>query len=268
MTESQCISPINTLIRNYVLVDSPVQNYYPESIDGSIKTVFESSSQNLQIMQTYDYKTTKDSTQRKRFENYVYELRRTIFCRQDKIQRVGGKDLDLYHLYQLVQSAGGYLQISSWKALAAHLNLPSSVTNAGYLIRSKYESFILPFETKLILLFPVYNFNLNPTTQTQPNIQNITKQYLYTPLQVNKCTKLVLNDLNPTDSQFQCVLDQNVNLVYLQIGALTKISKVPHPFPKYLRKIVLKNVPQKMVQELIDEFQFLDFLEELEINGE
>ncbi|CAL6099954.1 ARID1_AT-rich interaction domain protein [Hexamita inflata] len=258
MTESQCISPINTQNRNYVHVHSLEQSYYPDSIRGSVRTVIESSSQNVKIMQTYDYKTTKDSAQRKQFESHVYELRRTIFCRQYKIQRVGGKDLDLFHLYQLVQTSGGYLRISSWKALAAHLNLPSSVTNAGY----------LPFESQLILLFPVKNSNQNPPQSSNIYQNMMCPKQLRTPLQMNKCTKLVLNDLNPTDSQFQCVLDQNVYLVYLQIGALTKITKVPRPFPKYLKKIVLKNVLQKMVQEFADEFQFLEFLEELEINGE
>ncbi|CAL6084352.1 ARID1_AT-rich interaction domain protein [Hexamita inflata] len=267
MTESQCISPINTQNRNYVHVHSQEQSYYPDSIRGSVRTVIESSSQNVKIMQTYDYKTTKDSAQRKQFESHVYELRRTIFCRQDKIQRVGGKDLDLFLLYQLVQTSGGYLRISSWKALAAHLNLPSSVTNAGYLIRSKYESFILPFESQLILLFPVKNSNQNPPQSSNIYQNMMCPKQLRTPLQMNKCTKLVLN-LNPTDSQFQCVLDQNINLVYLQIGALTKITKVPCPFPKYLKKIVLKSVLQKMVQEFADELLFLDFLEELEINSE
>lgn len=39
--------------------------------------------------------------------------------------------------------------------MAQELDLPPSVTNAGYILRTKYESFIWPFEQTLFAEFPV-----------------------------------------------------------------------------------------------------------------
>jgi hypothetical protein len=67
-----------------------------------------------------------------------------------KVPRVGRKELDLYRLYESVQKRGGFNAVTQWKDLALDLDLPGSVTNAGYTLRTKYESFILPFEKILL----------------------------------------------------------------------------------------------------------------------
>lgn len=69
--------------------------------------------------------------------------------------RVGHRELNLYKLFVAVQRRGGHAKISQWKDLADVLELPSTVTNAGYVLRKNYEKYLLPIEGRLREEFPI-----------------------------------------------------------------------------------------------------------------
>jgi len=96
-----------------------------------------------------------DQERSMKFMDRITQLSRENNREIRKPPRVGRKDLDLYQLYLAVQKRGGYTHVMQWKELAVDLKLPPSVTNAGYTLRTKYESFILPFEQTLLKEFPV-----------------------------------------------------------------------------------------------------------------
>ena len=58
-----------------------------------------------------------------------------------RLPTLGGKELDVYHLYKKVESLGGYEVVSQgrlWGEVARSFNLPPSVTSASYAIRQHY----------------------------------------------------------------------------------------------------------------------------------
>lgn len=58
-----------------------------------------------------------------------------------RLPTLGGKELDVYHLYQKVESLGGYDVVSQgrmWGEVARSFGLPPSVTSASYAIRQHY----------------------------------------------------------------------------------------------------------------------------------
>lgn len=58
-----------------------------------------------------------------------------------RIPTLGGKELDVYHLYKKVESLGGYEVVHQsrlWGEVARSFNLPASVTSASYAIRQHY----------------------------------------------------------------------------------------------------------------------------------
>ncbi|GIQ85293.1 hypothetical protein KIPB_006934, partial [Kipferlia bialata] len=73
-----------------------------------------------------------------------------------KVPVVGHKELDLYNLFMSVQRKGGIRSVQDrklFREIGKELNLPASVTNMGYQLRSKYEQILLPFLNELTAEF-------------------------------------------------------------------------------------------------------------------
>lgn len=68
----------------------------------------------------------------------------TNSCYRNPVKRIpllGGKELDLYHLYNKVQSLGGSARVTEerlWGEISRSFNLPPSVTSASYACRQNY----------------------------------------------------------------------------------------------------------------------------------
>eukprot|EP00703_Trepomonas_sp_PC1_P003253 JAP93353.1 ARID1 AT-rich interaction domain protein [Trepomonas sp. PC1] len=112
------------------------------------------------------------------FQQRVSELTRSMNREVRKLPRVGRRELDLYKLYEAVQKRGGYASVTQWKDLALELDLPSSVTNAGYTLRTKYESFIMPFEQVLLKEFPVQSRKQNWIQTSDEHHNAVLKQQM------------------------------------------------------------------------------------------
>ena len=65
----------------------------------------------------------------------------------------------MYKLFETVQLMGGYSKINDWSKVGKPLDLPH-MTNAGYILRSKYDSFILPSEQLLLDEFPIKRWHI------------------------------------------------------------------------------------------------------------
>ena len=60
---------------------------------------------------------------------------------------LGGRELDLYHLFTKVKSLGGSKHVQDsrqWGEVARSFSLPSSVTSASYAVRQHYIKYVLP----------------------------------------------------------------------------------------------------------------------------
>ncbi|CAL5983358.1 ARID1_AT-rich interaction domain protein [Hexamita inflata] len=243
-------------------------------------------------VQTFQVPNSNPSGISQVFMQRISELGRSMNRDMRRIPRVGRKDLDLYKLYELVQTRGGYTNITQWKDLADELDLPQSVTNAGYILRTKYESFILPFEKQLLQQFPIvcedkqnwiqshaesqkqqfqyHSQQIQQVIQTQlrnqinnlPNNNNASNSIK--PKKASSLKKLKLDSLNPTDEQFQKLLMTYPQLESLELGSMTKITKVPFSFPITLKRLILKNLPEKLVEKFMEVLSQID-LEELEL---
>eukprot|EP00768_Dysnectes_brevis_P001040 gnl/Dysnectes_brevis/1248_a1394_2249.p1 GENE.gnl/Dysnectes_brevis/1248_a1394_2249~~gnl/Dysnectes_brevis/1248_a1394_2249.p1 ORF type:complete len:444 (+),score=102.71 gnl/Dysnectes_brevis/1248_a1394_2249:200-1531(+) len=86
---------------------------------------------------------------------FVERLKQLHSTRGTPIRRlpiIGHKELDLYKLFVLVEEKGGFQEVRDkklFKAIGDHLSLPQTVTNAGYVLRTKYENLLLPFDNAL-----------------------------------------------------------------------------------------------------------------------
>ncbi|KAG9395834.1 ARID/BRIGHT DNA binding domain [Carpediemonas membranifera] len=88
---------------------------------------------------------------------------------------VGHRELDLYQLFTLVEHYGGLDHVVKnklFKEIAKQLGLPPSVTNAGFVLRNKYEKLILPYEKVLAQRYST----LNHHTHESPPVQITTKR--------------------------------------------------------------------------------------------
>ena len=90
---------------------------------------------------------------------FLTSLRRFILLKTDgmelgigayRIPRMGKEEVNLPQLYRSVVMCGGYhktIQKGSWSAVVAfHMGVPSTVTNAAYMLRVHYEKFLLEYE--------------------------------------------------------------------------------------------------------------------------
>ena len=90
---------------------------------------------------------------------FLTSLRRFILLKTDgmelgigayRIPRMGNEEVNLPQLYRSVVMCGGYHKTiqkkGSWKVVAFHMRVPSTVTNAAYMLRVHYEKFLLEYE--------------------------------------------------------------------------------------------------------------------------
>ncbi|TNJ26618.1 ARID1 protein [Giardia muris] len=94
-------------------------------------------------------------------DHFYWRLNELQQQRSKQVRRVpvvGHRPLDLYALFRAVQNRGGSKAIQHWKDIGRELNLAASVTNAGFTLRTKFESYIAPFEDILMDEFPITDF--------------------------------------------------------------------------------------------------------------
>lgn len=114
------------------------------------------------------------------FKQRLEELQRTG-RRSYRQPIVGHKQLDMYRLFRAVQARGGAKNITQWKDIAKKLGLPASVTNAGYTLRTKYESHILPYEEMLCNEFPPMELPDASLSSTLRGVTNLSAPIALTP---------------------------------------------------------------------------------------
>lgn len=94
----------------------------------------------------------KDENYQKQYKIFMTKLFKFHEQNGTPIKRLpllGGKELDLYHLYQKVQSLGGSEQVTrnrQWGEVARSFNLPPSVTSASYAIRQHFVKLLERYE--------------------------------------------------------------------------------------------------------------------------
>ena len=70
-----------------------------------------------------------------------------------KIPQIGGRELNLYHLYKAVCKRGGAQIVSQnklWKEIVNEFGLPPSCTSASFTLRNHYSKYLLAYEQKYL----------------------------------------------------------------------------------------------------------------------
>ena len=70
-----------------------------------------------------------------------------------KIPQIGGRELNLYHLYKAVCKRGGAQVVSQnklWKEIVNEFGLPPSCTSASFTLRNHYSKYLLAYEQKYL----------------------------------------------------------------------------------------------------------------------
>lgn len=68
-----------------------------------------------------------------------------------KIPQIGGRELDMHHLYKAVCKRGGAQIVSEnklWKDIVNEFGLPPSCTSASFTLRNHYSKYLLAYEQK------------------------------------------------------------------------------------------------------------------------
>lgn len=66
-----------------------------------------------------------------------------------KVPLIGGKELDLYRLFNLVTLKGGLDEVSNkklWKDIVAEFELPQSCTSASFTLKNHYMKYLYLYE--------------------------------------------------------------------------------------------------------------------------
>jgi hypothetical protein len=95
------------------------------------------------------------SSKKKEFYKKWYKFMESIFEVPDKLPVMGFKPLDLYNLYYLVISQGGYDQVIKlqgegiWIKIFKKIdNYKSTITNSSVRLKNYYQKYLLQFELK------------------------------------------------------------------------------------------------------------------------
>lgn len=70
-----------------------------------------------------------------------------------KIPQIGGRELNLFHLYKAVCKRGGAQIVSQnklWKEIVNEFGLPPSCTSASFTLRNHYSKYLLAYEQKYL----------------------------------------------------------------------------------------------------------------------
>ncbi|GIQ86725.1 hypothetical protein KIPB_008629, partial [Kipferlia bialata] len=95
---------------------------------------------------------TDAKTESDRFLKRLFSLHAHRGSPLKKVPVVGHRDLELYRLFMIVEGRGGFRNVQEkkmFREIGKELQLPETVTNVGYLLRSKYEQILLPFTSEL-----------------------------------------------------------------------------------------------------------------------
>lgn len=86
-----------------------------------------------------------------RFKKNLFEFLGNRGVGNLKVPQIGGKELDLYELYQAVIRRGGAQKVSNnkmWKEIVNEFDLPPSCTSASFTLKNHYQKYLLTYEQK------------------------------------------------------------------------------------------------------------------------
>lgn len=93
-------------------------------------------------------KTLED---RPTFMKELFEFLQARGIPNPKVPMIGGKELDLFILYNGVIARGGAENVSNnklWKEIVNEFDLPASCTSASFTLKNHYQKYLLAFEQK------------------------------------------------------------------------------------------------------------------------
>ncbi|XXG78785.1 hypothetical protein AAC387_Pa08g2652 [Persea americana] len=107
----------------------------------------------------------------------------TIMGTKFMVPIIGGKELDLHHLFVEVTSRGGLEKVIKerrWRDVTATFSFPSTATNASFVLRKYYVSLIQHYEQ--IYFFGSKGWTLPPTAPLQTATTTIPAPGMVTPV--------------------------------------------------------------------------------------
>ena len=94
--------------------------------------------------------STKEE-EKERFKKNLFSFLQSRGATNLKVPQIGGKELDLYELYQSVIRKGGAQKVSNsklWKEIVNEFDLPPSCTSASFTLKNHYQKYLLAYEQK------------------------------------------------------------------------------------------------------------------------
>ncbi|GMH45672.1 hypothetical protein BSKO_13635 [Bryopsis sp. KO-2023] len=83
------------------------------------------------------------------FEDTLREVCGALGISDDRVPRIGGRDLNLHLLYKMVTSFGGCREVirkKLWKEVSEPFNLPPTITSVSFVLRKAYITFLWDYE--------------------------------------------------------------------------------------------------------------------------
>ncbi|CAI8023975.1 AT-rich interactive domain-containing protein 3B, partial [Geodia barretti] len=93
------------------------------------------------VMEGEDCDTEDYKKRRAEFVEKVFRFHERRGTPLKRLPMLGGRELNIYHLYQEVEKRGGsekVTRVRMWGEIARTFNLPSTVTSASYAIRNHF----------------------------------------------------------------------------------------------------------------------------------
>lgn len=91
------------------------------------------------------------------FKNNLFKFLHSRNVSNLKVPQIGGRELDLYELYQKVIRRGGSIKVTArklWKDIVNEFDLPSSCTSASHTLKNHYEKYLLAYEQRFFFNKP------------------------------------------------------------------------------------------------------------------
>lgn len=90
-----------------------------------------------------------EKEKREQFHSNLFKFLHSQNISNLKVPQIGGRELDLYELYQKVINKGGSIKVTEnkqWKDIVNEFNLPNSCTSASHTLKNHYEKYLLRYE--------------------------------------------------------------------------------------------------------------------------
>ena len=90
-----------------------------------------------------------EQDKKEQFKNNLFKFLHSRNVSNLKVPQIGGRELDLYELYQKVIHRGGSVNVTAkklWKDIVNEFNYPSSCTSASHTLKNHYEKYLLAYE--------------------------------------------------------------------------------------------------------------------------